>query len=168
MYSDPKREGEEPPVYSQADVPAIGISVQHQTDTERNLVFQMHLPFDCSPTALNAALDKVLAASARQAAKVKLPSLRRLLKNHEDFIKRATEDIYRLDTERDLANSNIEQAAKINGRRNPARSAQDIAYEGKNKADRANAVISLERHREDAALVRADIAELERAIAAEA
>ena len=50
------------------DVPAIGISVQHSLDQERQLVFQCHVGGDRPDAEIDALVDRLFRASNRQGA----------------------------------------------------------------------------------------------------
>jgi len=149
------------------EVPAIGVSISHQVAEDRNLVFQTHLAGDCSPAVLNAYLDKAFRASERQKARVRLPQAKKDLARLEKAHQRATEDILRLDAERDAARAEWQAAANRSEKRNPGSTAQQRAHEQKNAADRANALTTHNRIGEDIGLLKAEIAELEAAIAAD-
>jgi hypothetical protein len=149
------------------NVPAIGISLTHTVAENRNIVFQGFIPAAAPRAELDALLDKLFAASARQQAIATLPGLRKRLANEEKMLVRATEDIYRLDNEGIAADSVADALHATSGKRG-ARAVTPLQRqeEAKRQQDRANAKTTLERYRYDIERLREEIAEQEDLIGA--
>jgi len=67
-------------------MPAIGFSFQRQLTDHVSLVFQNHVPANCSDEYLNARLDKLARAAHRQWAVACLPERYRALKIAEGHL----------------------------------------------------------------------------------
>lgn len=143
--------------------PAIGISYQVGVSETKQVVFQCFVPMDCDPAELNGALDKLRVAADRQEAHARLPKARERLAAFVKAHKRAIEDMFRLDAEREEAHKQIAQQS--GDRRNPRLNAQQLAHEQKTAADRANAEVSMKRAEGEIAELQAEIADLEQKVA---
>lgn len=84
-------------------VAALGFSYSIQIDDRNSLVLQSHLPLDCPPSAIDAALDKMANAVARQGAKFTIIALKRSLKMQTKQLRRVTEDLALQDEASQLA-----------------------------------------------------------------
>ena len=142
--------------------PAIGISYQVGISETRQVVFQCFVPMDCEAAELNGTLDKLRVAADRQEATVLLPQKRARLAAFRKGHDRSLEDIERIDAQR-------REAAELRrtnnaGRRTDKLSAQETAQEGKAQADRANALVTVQRHESEIAALEAEIADLEQKV----
>lgn len=132
------------------DVPAIGISIQHQLDQERNLVFQCHVGADESDAAIDKLVDRLFRASNRQAAVLGLPAAIKALDRLKTMEKRMAEDVVRLDAEAQEAQRLAEERYRNEGRKGPMKpSPAQINARQKNEADRTNAMTTISRVKED-------------------
>lgn len=140
--------------------PAIGISVQCAVSDKRQVVFQCFVPMDCVPADLNAALDKVVLAAERQEARTRLPLAKKELATWTKYAKSATEDVARIDAEREAA-SELRRERNANRRGDAKLNAQETAHEQKAIAERAQALVNIERSHEEVRQRQEEIAELE-------
>lgn len=148
------------------DTIAIGFQVQYQLDDGRALAFSSCLDAECTATQLNAALDKLVQAGERQQAKIKLPRLRkdveRLMRQHE----RAKEDMFRLDSEKELSEKTWEAQYRNTGKRGEFKlSPAQINERNKRNADRDNAETTYRRMEEEIKFRLDEIEELEKLVA---
>ena len=134
-----------------SEAPALGISLSHQIDQERSIVFQTHVERDVSDAQLNAVLDRVVKASERQSAKVRLPQLNQRLILEEQAFKASSADLERLDAE-------SHERHTQSGRKGPHR------YSEKDLTDRKNAVTVIDRRRDLIKSLHTQIAETQAAI----
>ena len=144
------------------DTIALGFSVQYALDEGKGIAFQSCLDLECTAAQLNAALDKMVAAAERQQAKLRLPKLRGELARLEKTQARATEDMFRLDSEAELEEVNWQREFTESGRRGPFKLSAVQAQTKRNRDNsRENAKITFERLEEDIRLRKAEISELE-------
>jgi hypothetical protein len=147
------------------DVPAIGISVQHAIDQERQLVFQCHVGSDQKDAAVDKLVDRLFRASNRQAAVVKLPAAKKQAERLKVMQKRLAEDMVRLDAEAREAEASVMRDFRASGRKGELKmNAQQQAHKNKNEADRGNAATTMERLAEDIKAAEETVAEYEAAI----
>ena len=106
---------------SLVDVPALGISFQHQLDDYRSVVFQAHVERDCDEGLLNTVLDKLRRASDRQKAASALPSFRVILANKEAGLKQETATLLQLETEHQMQSDRWTAQWNESGRRGAVR-----------------------------------------------
>ena len=85
------------------NIPAVMISVDHQVTEGRIIRFSTGLPQSASPQEFNTLLDKLAAASDRQAAREALKRLESDLKREEKLYVQQQEDLARLDGEQRAA-----------------------------------------------------------------
>ncbi len=100
------------------DTPALGVSMNLQFAAGRQVVFQTHLPQECSAEDLNALLDKMNAVGDRAEAFYAQEQARRQLEVEEDALNNIVRRLSEVET-------NIQTKAVADGRRNPKLSAQD-------------------------------------------
>jgi hypothetical protein len=74
-------------------MPAIGFSFQRQLTDHASLVFQNHVPANCSDAYLNDRLDKLARAAHRQWAVACLPERYRQLKIAEGHLEKLEADL---------------------------------------------------------------------------
>ena len=130
------------------DAPAVGFSITHQIDEKRGFVAQTHVAQDASPAEIDAVLDKVVAALARQSLKVQLDEWRRKLADDERRHAQMKADMARMDE--------IHVAAwDASGKKGPFKLGQ------KEEADKRNAESTLERYVQEIERDRLNIAECE-------
>lgn len=79
------------------DIPAVVVSMDHQISDGRIIRFQTGIAQDADARDYNALLDKLSAATDRQAAKYRLDDLRKKLAEEEDLYKTRMEDLTHLD-----------------------------------------------------------------------
>jgi hypothetical protein len=79
------------------NAPAIMVSYDHQVSDGRILRFSTGVARDAEPAAINALLDKLTAATDRQAAKYELEKLKETLAQEEKFYTLRQEDLVRID-----------------------------------------------------------------------
>ena len=84
---------------AQGAAPALGFSVQVALDKEgrRTIVFQSHVGVEDDSKALNAVLDKVMAAADRQIDAYRLSDLIRTEQEYVRQLAHAKEDLVRID-----------------------------------------------------------------------
>lgn len=99
------------------DIPAIGASFQHQIDDHRSVVFQTHLPADCSLAEFTKQLGKLSAASDWLKAKTHLPTQQNLLAIKKEGLKKATEALFAAQSALDARYSQWSVASREAGRR---------------------------------------------------
>jgi len=81
--------------------PALGISLSLALDIEpgvnqmsqRNIVFQTHVPLSTPEEALNAAVDKLMRIAERQSAKIEIIRLKRMIDDAEKSFVRSRDDM---------------------------------------------------------------------------
>lgn len=144
------------------DTIAIGFSVQYQLDEGRALAFSSCIDAECDPSELNAQLDKLVDAAERQQARVKLPRLRSELERMEVGHKRAAEDMFRLDSESEIANSRWLAKHNGDGRRSEFKmTTQQLNEHNQREAARKNAEETHKRYGEEIAKRKEELAYLE-------
>ena len=125
-------------------VTVIGMSYQHQLDSGKGLVFQVHVPSNADPSQINCMLDKLVNAGERQRARVRIPELETTIKTKEDFLARAQGEMFRLDAEMDLTRQQAQAQWSRSGKKGELRmgikDANDIA---KAQRDREQAEANL-------------------------
>lgn len=86
-------------VAPEAALPAVGMSYNFDMGAGRQLVFQTHVPQDCTSDALHGLLDKLANAAKREVAKAMLPGARKEVERGEGYIVQLTADLERLDAD---------------------------------------------------------------------
>lgn len=128
---------------------ALGISYSVTLDAQRSLVFQTHVERDVEPSAMNAVIDKMVAAANRQYATVELKNVKRQLEIQKTQLRRVTEDLSRLD---DQARDAWTKA----GKRGEFKLARN------EEMHRENARVTQERFKEEITKLEVEVAELEK------
>lgn len=131
------------------NVPAIAITLQMQLGEGRSMILQTHADSEAPEAVIDAFLDKLTKRIDRQYAKYSLKGLRRQLELHEKTLTRATKDI----ADRDQG---ARDAYKASGHRG------EMKLSVKDQTDRANAMKSLDRFKEEIVKINIEIAEAER------
>jgi len=98
--------------------PALGVSVNVQFAAGRQVVFQTHVPQECSAEDLNILLDKMNAVADRAEAFYAQEQARKQLEVEENALNNLVRRLGEMET-------NIQTKAVADGRRNPKLSAQD-------------------------------------------
>lgn len=117
------------------DVPAIGVSFSHALDDHRSIVFQAHIPRDCSDEDLNGLLDRITKASDRAKAKTAVPTYRGILETQKRELEKKTNELLLLQAERQVVSERWAQTNAASGRRAPKPGPQErqdhITIQGK-------------------------------------
>lgn len=106
-------------VKTQRAEPALGISVQCAAG-DAQIVFQTHVAQDVDAASINALLDRLTKAAARQKAKAELPALEKRLKVETKQLERLREDRTRIEAS---------LATPQKGRRNPQRNEVQLKHQ---------------------------------------
>lgn len=146
--------------------PALGISLSVQFGQDRGATFQTHIPLDCALPDINKALDKIMQVADRQRAIAALPDAHKKLERLEKMYVRINEDLVRLDSTNHLLVAENRRIHETAGKRGePTKMAPSIhAQNEKNNAERANALITKDRLKEDIQIAKDEIAELEKLV----
>ena len=142
------------PVKSPAEVTAIAVSFDHQLSDGRILRFHTGIAEDASAEELNALLDRLTAASDRQAARYKLQALQADLVKNERMYQERAEDVIRIDAEAEAAY----------GRSNRKVPWSPDQLTPKQKQDRDNVAIMGKRLKEMILEQRGEIAQLQQVV----
>ena len=134
------------------DITAIGISFQIGLDTQRNLVFQTHVPYDISEEALNSLIDRLAKASDRKIAFYEIKKIESELEMMEKQYRQLLEDLERVDI------SHKEAYDKSNTR-------GPFKLSDNQKKERQNVLISKARHEDEINLRKEKIERLSNALA---
>ena len=138
-----------------SDVPAIGISFQHQLDDYRSVVFQGFVERDCSDGELNKVLDKLRRASDRQKAASALPTFRIMLANKQQGLAQETDTLMGLERDRGLMHSRWDADWRASGRKGEFK----VLPAQKAEADRMDQALA--QSRQKVTLLKKEIADLE-------
>lgn len=130
---------------------AIGISNSVQVDERSNLVFQTHVPLDCSAEYFNSIADKLRNAAIRQQAFFEIKNLQKELKVRKHQLKDLKEDVDRLD--RQAEREQVSGSSRLQAR------SKDEAV--RNAAARDNALATLNKAKEHISRIEQEIVEQE-------
>lgn len=115
-------------------VPAIMITFTHQLDETRSMCLQTAVGSDCSVDELNERLDRIARASDRQRAMTRLPTVRNFLAIREAQQKKATEELFRVESEKKALYERWTVEDTLAGRRKtvitPQREAETKRFDG--------------------------------------
>ena len=154
-------------------IPAVGFSLVHQLPVDqrsgetKNITFQGYFPVDSSDEEINNLLDKVIKASSRQRAKIRLEEVKYQLVIERRAAVRAQENLVLADAETETFNSLLHAQKAESGRRSAHMSAQQIATAKKNEADREACTTNIRLAKDRIGTLEEEVANLERVIAAE-
>lgn len=140
--------------FRDVNVPAIMLSMDHQVSQERIIRFSTGIPRDVEPRELNALLDKLSAATDRQAARYELQRLEDAAKREEKLYVQQQEDLVRMDAEREAEWSRSNKRAPWTHDK----------LTGSQLKDRENAEVSIARRRDMIVANREQIAKLKATI----
>jgi hypothetical protein len=119
------------------NLPAVGIQLTHRLDDYREIVFQGHVPANCSDMQFNDLLDKLSRVGERQKALAALPTHKGVLDEMkaEQLVK--TAEAFQLTQELARQDEAWRRQATQDGRRNPrlspAQSQERLKTEGQIK-----------------------------------
>lgn len=154
-------------------IPAVGFSLVHQLPVDqrsgetKNISFQGFFPVDSTDSEINTLLDKVIKASSRQRAKIRLDEAKYQLVIERRAAVRAQENLVSVDAERAVLSEVVHAQKTDSGRRNAHMSAQQIATLKKSDADREACVSNIRVAKDRIGTLEEEIEALERIIAAE-